>query len=86
METVSCKALMAFTHYVPDYGQVHGDPENEEAKTVNVPLVAVKMLVEDGRIAKPKGLNSVGEIESEKPVKEKPVVSGLTDAESAPVT
>ena len=54
METIKCKALVAFTHHVPGFGQVHGDPDNKKAKTPDVPVNAVAWLVEHGRIEEPK--------------------------------
>lgn len=57
VETVKCKALVAFTRYVSGYGQVHGDPDSKlkAAVTPEVPVEAVTRFVEDGFVAAPKG-------------------------------
>lgn len=50
MHTVRCKALVAFTHFAAGHGQVHGDPGNKHAATIDVPEAAVDQLVRDGRV------------------------------------
>lgn len=50
MNTVNRKALKAFTHFVPGYGQVHGNPEADDAKVVKVPVGSVDQLVAEGKI------------------------------------
>ncbi len=55
MNTVKCTALVAFTHFVPGYGQVHGDPANSNplAQAPEVPESAVQQLVDEGKISAP---------------------------------
>ena len=56
MTTVTAAAKVAFTHYVPGYGQVHGDPKgSKQAKKPTVPESVVGLLIERGFITKPKG-------------------------------
>ena len=56
-ETVKCKALVSFTHYVSGHGQVHGDPESKDkaAKFPMVPVSVVTLLADGGMIEMPKG-------------------------------
>lgn len=63
METVACKALKAFTQFVPDYGQVHGDPEStlKEAKTPLVPVSMVEAFADQGFVALAKGFVTAAE-------------------------
>lgn len=70
MKTVACKALVAFTQFVPEYGQVHGDPDSslKQAKTPEVPVSAIQQLADEGRIELPKGFKP--EAEEEAPVAE----------------
>jgi hypothetical protein len=70
METIACKALKAFTQFVPDYGQVHGDPENssKDAQKPLVPVTLVAALAEQGLIEMPKGFKV--EEEAAEPVEE----------------
>jgi hypothetical protein len=60
MKTIACKALVAFTEFVPSYGQVHGDPESslKEAQKPEVPVSAIAKLVDEGRIEAPKGFKA----------------------------
>lgn len=55
-ETIKCKALATFTHYVSGHGQVHGDPESKDknAKNPMVPVSVVLQLAEAGLIEAPK--------------------------------
>jgi len=50
MDTVKRKALLVFTHFQPGFGMVHGNPDAEDAKIVNVPVGAVEQLVAEGKI------------------------------------
>jgi hypothetical protein len=56
METLACKALVAFTQFVPDYGQVHGDPDNKlkEAQNPLVPTSHIVKFADQGLIEIPK--------------------------------
>lgn len=59
MKTVTCTALTFFLDFVPDHGQVHGDP-NSDDKAVRFPEVPesyVDTLVDAGKIkvGSPKG-------------------------------
>jgi hypothetical protein len=60
MKTIACKALVAFTQFVPDYGQVHGDPDSslKEAQKPEVPVSAIQQLADEGRIEAPKGFKA----------------------------
>lgn len=60
MKTIACEALATFTRFVPDYGQVHGDPESslKEAQKPEVPVSAVAELVDAGFIKAPKGFKA----------------------------
>jgi hypothetical protein len=57
MKTIACRALVAFTQFVPGYGQVHGDPGSslKEAKNPDVPESVIQQLADEGRIEAPKG-------------------------------
>ncbi len=57
METIACKALVTFTQFVPEYGQVHGDPDNslKKAKRPLVPVSHIVKFAEEGFIELPKG-------------------------------
>lgn len=59
MTLVKCIALMAFTQFVPGYGQVHGDPDNSEAKEPEVPFDFVQKLIEENKVEAPDGWNAV---------------------------
>jgi hypothetical protein len=55
MRTIRCIALVAFTQFVPGFGQVHGDPDSsdERAQFPMVPEVMIEMLVEADKIDVP---------------------------------
>lgn len=57
METIACKALVAFTQFVPGYGQVHGDPESsdEAARNPKVPVHYVDLIAANGGVEAPEG-------------------------------
>lgn len=63
LETIKCTAKEAFTEYVSGHGMVHGDPNSSDknARTPNVPIIAVERLVEAGSIAMPRGFKSASE-------------------------
>lgn len=60
MKTIACEALVAFTEFVPSFGQVHGDPDSslKEAQKPEVPVGAIAKLVDEGRIKAPKGFKA----------------------------
>jgi hypothetical protein len=49
---VPCKALVAFSKYVHDYGVVHGDPDStlDEARFPRVPVSAMDELFNAGKV------------------------------------
>lgn len=53
MKTIRCVALVAFTQFVAHYGQVHGNPDADDAREVDVPVDLVDQLVAEGKIAAP---------------------------------
>ncbi|PZU59826.1 MAG: hypothetical protein DI547_04945 [Sphingobium sp.] len=55
MDTIACKAQRAFTYFVPGYGQVHGDPDNAEAREPLVPVSVISHLVDQEKIEEPDG-------------------------------
>lgn len=55
IKTIKCAALMAFTQFVPGYGMVHGDPDNEGASEPEVPVTYIEQLEREGRIEPPAG-------------------------------
>ncbi|WP_066112345.1 MULTISPECIES: hypothetical protein [unclassified Blastomonas] len=55
MKLIRCMALRAFTQFVPGFGQVHGDPDNQD-EAVQFPMVPeshVDLLVDEGKIEAP---------------------------------
>lgn len=56
-ETVKCKALVAFTHFVSGYGMVHGDPDSSDkaANSPEVPVDEVAGFVAREQVKAPKG-------------------------------
>lgn len=52
---IRCKALRAFTQFVPGHGQVHGDPDNrdERVRFPEVPESHVQFLVDENKIEAP---------------------------------
>lgn len=52
---IRCKALRAFTQFVPGHGQVHGDPDNKDERVSfpEVPESYVRFLVGEGKIEAP---------------------------------
>lgn len=57
VETVKCKALVAFTHFVSGYGMVHGDPDSTDKAATNpeVPVDEVAGFVTREQVKTPKG-------------------------------
>lgn len=64
-DLIKCKALVAFTRYVTAHGMIHGDPDNKEAKYVNVPPRALDNLLADELVERPKGYKTAAEVEAE---------------------
>lgn len=60
MDTIKCKAKVAFTEFVSGYGQVHGDPDSSDvkARTPAIPVTIIERLSEAGKIVAPKGFNA----------------------------
>lgn len=86
METIACKALVAFTQFVPEYGQVHGDPDSsdKEARNPKVPTDFVKKFADSGFVALPKNFKA-DEAEAEAEVEADAAEADATpDAEQAP--
>lgn len=62
METVKCKALQPFSHFVSGYGIVHGNPDDanpdkrarDRARNPEVPVISIAAMAEDGLIQPPK--------------------------------
>jgi hypothetical protein len=55
MHMIKCTALKVFSRFVPNYGIIHGDPENSDA-AVRKPLVPVDLideLAKAGKIKRP---------------------------------
>lgn len=52
---IRCKALRAFTQFVPGHGQVHGDPDNQDERVSfpEVPESYVQFLADEGKIEAP---------------------------------
>lgn len=52
---IRCKALRAFTQFVPGHGQVHGDPDNQDERVSfpEVPESYVQFLVDEGKVEAP---------------------------------
>lgn len=88
MKTVTCTALTFFLDFVPDHGQVHGDP-NSDDKAVRFPEVPesyVETLVEAGKIKVgiPKGKRGKAEqSEPAEPEGDAPADEGETATEDA---
>jgi len=57
MNLIPCKALRAFTQFVPGFGQVHGDPDNQDERVSfpQVPESYVQFLADEGKIEAPEG-------------------------------
>jgi hypothetical protein len=55
MAIIVCTVLATFTQFIPGRGMVHGNPDAEDAKTVQVPEEAVAGLVAEGKIEAPDG-------------------------------
>lgn len=55
MAKIVCTVLATFTQFVPGQGMVHGNPDADDAKTVQVPEEAVAGLVAEGKIKAPDG-------------------------------
>lgn len=55
VDTTVCKALRAFTEFVPGYGQVHGDPNSKDSKKPKIPNYVIDKLVAEDKIEKPRG-------------------------------
>lgn len=57
VETVKCKALVAFTQFVSGYGMIHGDPDSTDkaANNPEVPVDEVAGLVARELVKAPKG-------------------------------
>jgi hypothetical protein len=53
-ETITCKTLRGFAHFVPGHGIVSGDPDAKDGKQANVPLSQLDLMVERGYVEKPK--------------------------------
>lgn len=51
---ITCAALVCFTRYVSGFGMIHGDPDNKEAKKVDIPDHKVAEWHEEGLIKAPK--------------------------------
>lgn len=67
MNLIRCQALRAFTQFVPGFGQVHGDPDNQE-EAVQFPMVPeshVQFLANEGKIEAPECLDAEPEVEKE---------------------
>ncbi|WP_417615311.1 hypothetical protein [Parasphingorhabdus sp.] len=71
-ECTPCKALRAFTEFVPGYGMVHGDPDSKDNKMPEVPNKAIDKLVGEDKIEAPEAEASVAKSQkAEKPKVEK---------------
>lgn len=55
MSIITCTALRFFVDFVPDYGQVYGDPnsDDEDVRFPKVPASVIPTLVEAGKIEAP---------------------------------
>lgn len=55
MKLIRCMALRAFTQFVPGFGQVHGDPDNQDERVSfpEVPESYVQFLADEGKIEAP---------------------------------
>ena len=56
-ETVTCKALVAFTQFVSGYGMVHGDPDSSDKAATHpaIPVEEVARFVKSELVKAPKG-------------------------------
>lgn len=72
IECTPCKALRAFTEFVPGYGQVHGDPDSNDNKMPKVPNKAIDKLVGEDKIEAPEAESAAAKShKAEKPKAEK---------------
>ncbi|MGQ2942923.1 MAG: hypothetical protein ACT6Q7_02860 [Blastomonas fulva] len=55
MNIITCTALRFFVDFVPDYGQVYGDPNSDDAdvRHPKIPASVIPTLVEAGKIEAP---------------------------------
>jgi hypothetical protein len=88
MKTVTCTALTFFIEYVPEHGQVHGDPNSDDkaVRFPEVPECAVERMVEAGQIKAggPKGKRGKAEqSEPAEPEGDAPADEGETATEDA---
>lgn len=67
MNLITCKALAFFLVLVPDFGQIHGDPNSDDEATrfPKIPDHAIPKMVAAGQIEAPEWLNAEPEVEKE---------------------